>query len=84
MLDTQDAFPLSYVSFIPQSLELSVSYVFAEADKGLLFERFIVLNMNLIKSIVKCDYCRTSKVIEETKEQRTIDAQKVRVRTTDA
>ncbi|XP_022099682.1 importin-11-like [Acanthaster planci] len=78
LLDTQDTFPLSYVAFIRRSLELSVSYVFAEAGKGLLFERFIVLNMNLIKSIVKCDYCRTSKVIEETKEQGTIDAHKAK------
>ncbi|XP_038076376.1 importin-11-like [Patiria miniata] len=78
LLDIQDTFPLSYVAFIPQSLELSVSYVFTEAGKGLLFERFIVQNMNLIKSIVKCDYYRVSKVIEETKEQGAIDAHKAK------
>ena len=78
LLDTQDTFPLSYVRFISRSLELSVTYVFTEAGRGLLFERFIVLNMNLIKSIVKCDYYRVSKVVEDTKELGAIDAHKVR------
>ncbi|XP_071793887.1 importin-11-like [Asterias amurensis] len=78
LLDTQDTFPLSYVSFIGRSLELSVTYIFTEAGRGLLFERFIVFNMNLIKSIVKCDYCRVSKVMENSKDLVAYDAQKAK------
>ena len=76
----QDNFPLAYVGFIKQSLELTVSYVFTDTGKGLLFERFIVQCMNLIKGIVKCDAYRLDKFQEdeETKDPRAFEAAKVR------
>ena len=64
LLDFQDNFPLAYVPFIKQSLELTVAFVFTDVGKGLLFERFIVQCMNLIKGIVKCDAYRLNKLEE--------------------
>ena len=79
LLDFQDNYPLAYVNFIKQSLELSVAYVFTDAGKGLLFERFIVQCMNLLKGIVKCDAYRLNKLEEDedSKDPRAFEAAKV-------
>ena len=55
LLDSQENFPLAYIDFISSSLEFSVSMVFFDGSRPLLFERFTVQCMNLVKAIVKCE-----------------------------
>ncbi|XP_077867059.1 importin-11-like, partial [Saccoglossus kowalevskii] len=78
LLDTQHTYPLSYVPFIRESLELATTCVFTDVGKGILFERFIVNCMNLIKSIARCDAYTPARNLEETKDIRTIDAYKLK------
>ncbi|XP_072166659.1 importin-11-like [Diadema setosum] len=55
LIDSQESFPLAYVDFISSSLEFCVACVFSDDNQHLLFERFTVQSMNLIKAVVKCE-----------------------------
>ncbi|KAL0186785.1 hypothetical protein M9458_018455, partial [Cirrhinus mrigala] len=64
MLDFLEYHPWPFIPLIQRSLEFAVSYVFTEAGEGVVFERFIVQCMNLIKMIVKNDAYKPAKNIE--------------------
>ncbi|KAG8456571.1 hypothetical protein GDO86_002378 [Hymenochirus boettgeri] len=78
LLDLLDRRPISFIPLIQKSLEFAVSYVFTEAGDGIVFERFIVHCMNLIKKIVKNDFYKPSKNIEESKPE-TINAHQIKL-----
>ncbi|XP_015674236.1 importin-11 [Protobothrops mucrosquamatus] len=77
LLDFLDQHPFSFTSLIQRSLEFSVSCVFTEAGEGVVFERFIVQCMNLIKMIVKNYAYKPSKNIEESSPE-TLEAHKIK------
>uniref|UniRef100_A0A8C3C942 Importin-11 n=1 Tax=Cairina moschata TaxID=8855 RepID=A0A8C3C942_CAIMO len=77
LLDFLDQHPFSFTSLIQRSLEFAVSYVFTEAGEGVVFERFIVQCMNLIKMIVKNYAYKPSKYIEDSSPE-TIEAHKIK------
>uniref|UniRef100_A0A8C5S9L9 Importin-11 n=1 Tax=Laticauda laticaudata TaxID=8630 RepID=A0A8C5S9L9_LATLA len=77
LLDFLDQHPFSFTSLIQRSLEFSVSYVFTEAGEGVVFERFIVQCMNLIKMIVKNYAYKPSKNIEDSSPE-TLEAYKIK------
>ncbi|NWU72207.1 IPO11 protein, partial [Pterocles burchelli] len=77
LLDFLDQHPFSFTSVIQKSLEFAVSYVFTEAGEGIVFERFIVQCMNLIKMIVKNYAYKTSKNIEDSSPE-TLEAHKIK------
>ncbi|NXG42691.1 IPO11 protein, partial [Psilopogon haemacephalus] len=66
VLDFLDQHPFSFTPLIQRSLEFAVNYVFTEAGEGIVFERFIVQCMNLIKMIVKNYAYKPSKNIEDS------------------
>ncbi|KAM6104782.1 LOW QUALITY PROTEIN: importin-11 [Pterocles gutturalis] len=74
-LDFLDQHPF-ITSLIQKSL-VAVSYVFTEAGEGIVFERFIVQCMNLIKMIVKNYAYKTSKNIEDSSPE-TLEAHKIK------
>ncbi|XP_072920613.1 importin-11 isoform X2 [Hemitrygon akajei] len=78
LLDFLDYHPFSFISLIRRSLEFAVSYTFTNAGEGVVFERFIVQCMNLIKMIVKNDAYKPSKNIEESKPE-TLEAHKIKI-----
>ncbi|NXS61659.1 IPO11 protein, partial [Brachypteracias leptosomus] len=77
LLDFLDQHPFSFTSLIQRSLEFAVSYVFTEAGEGIVFERFIVQCMNLIKMIVKNYAYKPSKNIEDSSRE-TLEAHKIK------
>ncbi|XP_019623720.1 PREDICTED: importin-11-like [Branchiostoma belcheri] len=76
LLDMLEYHAVAFVPFIQPTLEFTVSYVFTETGEGMLFERFTVQCLNLVKAIIKCDNYRPAKEISETKEPATIEAYK--------
>ncbi|XP_072353060.1 importin-11 isoform X1 [Scyliorhinus torazame] len=78
LLDFLDYHPFSFISLIQRSLEFAVSYVFTGAGEGVVFERFIVQCMNLIKMIVKNDAYKPAKNTEESKPE-TMEAHKIKI-----
>ncbi|XP_034956341.1 importin-11 [Zootoca vivipara] len=78
LLDFLDQHPFSFTPLIQRSLEFAVSYVFTEAGKGIVFERFIVQCMNLIKMIVKNYAYKPSKNVEDSSPE-TLEAHKIKV-----
>ncbi|XP_076047855.1 importin beta11 [Oratosquilla oratoria] len=78
LMDMLENFPFAYLKFIKPSLDLTTFYVFTPAGDGLLFERFIVQCLNLIKAILLCPEYKPCKVIEETKEPETVEAYKIK------
>ncbi|XP_054842546.1 importin-11 isoform X1 [Eublepharis macularius] len=77
LLDFLDQHPFSFTSLIQRSLEFAVSYVFTEAGEGVVFERFIVQCMNLIKMIVKNYAYKPSKNVEDSSPE-TLEAHKIK------
>ncbi|NXV81651.1 IPO11 protein, partial [Atlantisia rogersi] len=77
LLDFLDQHPFSFTSLIQRSLEFAVSYVFTGTGEGIVFERFIVQCMNLIKMIVKNYAYKPSKNIEDSSPE-TLEAHKIK------
>lgn len=71
--------PFSYVDLIHPSLEFAVFYVFTPSGESVLFERFIIQCLNLIKGILMCAEYKPAKVIEETKEPGTLRAHEIKM-----
>ncbi|TRY54415.1 hypothetical protein DNTS_023688 [Danionella cerebrum] len=77
LLDFLEYHPWPFIPLIQRSLEFAVSYVFTEAGEGVVFERFIVQCMNLIKIIVKNDSYKPAKNIEDSKPE-SLEAHKIK------
>lgn len=77
--DVLELHPFSYVPFIKPSLECAISLCFTEAGEGLLFERFIVQSLNLIKAIVSCAEYRPCKIPDDTQDPATLEAAQVKM-----
>lgn len=56
--------PFSFISFIQPSLQFSVTFLFTQEGEGLLFERFIIQCLNLIKGILICAEYKTQKLLD--------------------
>ncbi|XP_040196349.1 importin-11 [Rana temporaria] len=78
LLDFLDQHPFSFIPLIQKALEFAVSYVFTEAGDGVVFERFIVHCMRLIKMIVKNNSFKPSKNYEDSKPE-TINAHQIKM-----
>ncbi|XP_040277260.1 importin-11 [Bufo bufo] len=78
LLDFLDQHPFAFIPLIQRALEFAVSYVFTEAGDGIVFERFIVQCMSLIKMIVKNDSFKPSKNFEDSKPE-TISAHQIKM-----
>ncbi|XP_075695331.1 importin-11 isoform X1 [Rhinoderma darwinii] len=78
LLDFLDQHPFAFIPLIQRALEFAVSYVFTEAGDGIVFERFIVQCMSLIKMIVKNDSFKPSKNFEDSKPE-TINAYQIKM-----
>ncbi|XP_050703049.1 importin-11-like [Eriocheir sinensis] len=76
--DMLEDFPFSYVQFIKLTLELAVFYIFTPNGDGLIFERFTVQCLNLIKAILLCPEYKPCKVVEETKNPQTLEAFRIK------
>ncbi|XP_063043759.1 importin-11 [Engraulis encrasicolus] len=77
LLDFLEYHPCPFIPLIQRSLEFAVSYVFTEMGEGVVFERFIVQCMNLIKMIVKNDAYKPNKNIEDSKPE-SLEAHKIK------
>uniref|UniRef100_A0A8C5N0A2 Importin-11 n=1 Tax=Leptobrachium leishanense TaxID=445787 RepID=A0A8C5N0A2_9ANUR len=78
LLDFLDQHPFSFIPLIQTALEFTVSFVFTEAGNGVVFERFIVRCMTLLKMIIKNDSYKPSKNIEDSKPE-TMNAHQVKM-----
>ncbi|KAG7481216.1 hypothetical protein MATL_G00064160 [Megalops atlanticus] len=77
LLDFLEYHPFPFIPLIQRSLEFAVSYVFTEVGEGVVFERFIVQCMNLIKMIVKNDAYKPAKNVEDSKPE-SLEAHKIK------
>uniref|UniRef100_A0A9J7X5V8 Importin-11 n=1 Tax=Cyprinus carpio carpio TaxID=630221 RepID=A0A9J7X5V8_CYPCA len=77
LLDFLEYHPWPFIPLIQRSLEFAVSYVFTEVGEGVVFERFIVQCMNLIKMIVKNEAYKPAKNIEDSKPEN-LEAHKIK------
>uniref|UniRef100_A0A3B3TBZ9 Importin-11 n=1 Tax=Paramormyrops kingsleyae TaxID=1676925 RepID=A0A3B3TBZ9_9TELE len=78
LLDFLEHHPCPFIPLIQRSLEFAVSYVFTEVGEGVVFERFIVQCMNLVKMIVKNDAYKPAKNIEDSKPE-SLEAHKIKM-----
>lgn len=70
--------PLSFVEYLPTTLTFTVHYAFAVEGEQLLFERFLIQCLNLLKGILLCPEYKPAKIIHETKEMETLRAHEIK------
>lgn len=76
LLESQETFPVPYVGFIKHTLEFTTNYLFTDDGRKLLFERFTVQCMSLIKKIIKCNSYKITRAMEDSKQAAAVEAEK--------
>jgi len=76
--DLLETHPYSFVNHIRPALTFICSLCFTEEGKGLLFQRFTIFCFNLLKGILVCHEYKPAKNIEDTKDEATIAAYKIK------
>lgn len=56
--------PLSFVDFLPATLSFTVHYAFTPEGAPMLFQRFLIQCLNLLKGILLCAEYKPGKIIE--------------------
>ncbi|XP_037536913.1 importin-11 [Nematolebias whitei] len=77
LVDFLEYHPYAFIPLIQRSLEFAVSYIFTPVGEGVIFERFIVQCMNLIKLIVKNEAYKPAKNIDDSKPE-SLEAHKIK------
>ncbi|XP_037075925.1 importin-11-like [Pollicipes pollicipes] len=78
LADTIENHPFSFVALIRPTLEFCAVYVFTERGEGLLFERFTIQCLNLIKAVLLCTEYRPPKDPSDTSEPQTLEAHRIK------
>ena len=76
--DLLENHPFSFVHHIRTALTFVCSLCFTEQGEGILFPRFTIFCLNLVKGILLCMEYRPAKVIEETREPLTLQAHSIK------
>ncbi|XP_046677970.1 importin-11-like [Homalodisca vitripennis] len=79
LLSLLENHPLSFVDSLPETLTFTVHYAFTPEGEPLLFERFLIQCLNLLKGILLCPEYKPAKIIEETKEPDTLRAHQIKI-----
>ncbi|XP_043213718.1 importin-11-like isoform X1 [Amphibalanus amphitrite] len=79
LADTLETHPISFVPLIQPTLEFCAVHVFTERGAGLLFERFTVGCLNLIKAILLCHEYRPPKDDGTPREPETLEAHRIKM-----
>jgi hypothetical protein len=78
LMDILEHHPFSYINFIKPTLEFTIYYIFTPEGDPLIFERFIIQCLNLIKGILLCAEYKPAKIKEETREPATLQAHQIK------
>ncbi|KAM3965537.1 importin beta11 isoform 2-T2 [Aphomia sociella] len=76
--------PISYVPLIRPSLEFALYYCFTEQGMALIYERFTIQCLNIVKGILQCVEYKLLKRKDQVKEPLTIQAHQVKSEVLDA
>lgn len=71
--------PFSYVPLIRPSLEFALYYCFTEQGMALIYERFTIQCLNIVKGILQCVEYKLPKDMEQIKEPLTIQAHQAKM-----
>ncbi|XP_059060913.1 importin-11 [Achroia grisella] len=75
--------PFSYVPLIRPSLEFALYYCFTEQGMSLIYERFTIQCLNIVKGILQCVEYKLPKGIDQVKEPLTLQAHQVKTEVLD-
>ncbi|XP_045501102.1 importin-11 [Colias croceus] len=70
--------PFSYVPLIRPSLEFALYYCFTEQGMSLIYERFTIQCLNIVKGILQCLEFKLPKGMDQPKEPLTLQAHQVK------
>jgi len=76
--DLLETHPFAFVQHITTALTFVCSLCFTEQGDGLLFQRFTIFSLNLLKGVLLCMEYRPAKNIEDTKEPSTLQAHAIK------
>jgi len=76
--DLLENHPFSFVQHISTCLSFICSLCFTPAGEGLLFQRFTIFCLNLLKGILLCMEYRPAKNIEDTRDPATLEAHRIK------
>ena len=76
--DLLENHPFSFVQHITTSLSFICSLCFTPEGEGLLFQRFTIFSLNLMKGILLCMEYRPAKNVEDTRDPQTLRAHSIK------
>merc|ERR1719219_939550 len=76
--DLLDNHPFAFVQHINTALTFVCSLCFTEQAEGLLFQRFTIFSLNLLKGVLLCMEYRPAKNVEDTREPGTLQAHAIK------
>ena len=74
IIDLLDMCPVSFLNFLSRALELSVKFGFSDSEENLLYEKFTVQTINLLRYILTTFEYQTRKKVENTKSESALQA----------
>ncbi|XP_013200822.1 importin-11 [Amyelois transitella] len=75
--------PFSYVPLIRPSLEFALFYCFTEQGMSLIYERFTIQCLNIVKGILQCVEYKLPKGVDQISEPLTLQAHQVKMEVLD-
>ena len=73
LTDLLEGHPFSFLHTMKPALELICSLCFSQESAGLLFQRFTIFSLNIIKQVLLCMEYRTPKDLDDVKDPRILE-----------
>ena len=73
LTDLLECHPFSFLHTMKPALELICSLCFSQESAGLLFQRFTIYSLNIIKQVLLCMEYRTPKDLDDVKDPRILE-----------
>ncbi|KAF2368699.1 Importin-beta N-terminal domain [Trinorchestia longiramus] len=78
LLELLENYPYCFLNYLENVLRLVTTLVFTDEGNSVLYERFTVQSLCMIKSILDCPEYQVNKIIEETKSPEALQAYKIK------
>uniref|UniRef100_A0A2P2HZB5 Importin-11-like n=1 Tax=Hirondellea gigas TaxID=1518452 RepID=A0A2P2HZB5_9CRUS len=78
LLELLEHYPFCFLSYIRRALEIGTTFAFSDDERGIIFERFTIQCLNIIKCILDCHEYQVNKVLTETKSREALEAHEIK------
>ena len=78
LMELLENYPFCFLKYIREVLETVTTYAFTDDTSNIMYERFTVQCLNLIKCFLDCPEYHTNKIVESTKSEEALLAHQIK------